>query len=254
MTPDIPDDRFVADVLARTSGAVCVQARRLAGGAADEPLGAADQALLAEHLRHCAACRAVTQTLVSLASTLPVLADEAPGPDFADVVLAATSRRRRERRWHERWRDRWTAAAARPRFAWEVAYALTIVLVVLVGDPVRAWQSTAGRLERWTPPALTLPLRDAPVAALARADGLAWPRIDTAREWLDTKARTYGRLRTGDEPPVWARLWAALTDTADRWRLRVLDWIGLLLDVFEPTTTEPASAPARSGDRTETTP
>lgn len=253
MTPGTPDRRFVSDVLARTSGQVCAGARlRLAGDIDDAP-DPTGRALLDEHLQHCPGCRAVADVLASLRAELPALADVDPGPGFAGRVLAATSRRARERRWYDGWRDRWQSVAVRPRFAWEAAYGLTLLFVLLVGDPVRAWDKTAGRLERWTPPAFELRLPEAP-AALARAEGRVWPRFDTARDWLDARARASDGTRRDPETAPWMRVWKTLNDTASHWSRRALDWLDELIAMFRPANTEPADAPVRSRDRTETTP
>lgn len=253
MTPGAPDDRFVSDVLARTSGEVCAGARLRLAGHIDDPPDPTGRALLDEHLRHCPGCRAVADMLASLRAKLPALAEGDPGPGFAGRVLAATSQRARELRWYDGWLERWQTVSGRPRFAWEAAYGLTLLFVLLVGDPVRAWDRTAGRLERWTLPAFELRLPEAP-AALARADGRGWPRLDTVRDWLDARAREWDGTRRAPETAPWTRAWTTLTEAASHWGRRALDWLDELVATFRPAHTEPADAPVRSKDRTETTP
>jgi hypothetical protein len=252
MTPTGPDDAFVADVLARTSGPACACARLILGGEIDEPLGAPERALVDGHLEHCTECRALADTLPSLHAELRALAERDPDAGFTARVLAATSGRPRRRVWHERWAARWGAAAARPRFAWEVAYALTLVLVLLVGDPVRAWDSAAARLHTW--PAPTLEVRLPAPPGVANAGRRVTSRIDAAYQWLERRTEAVTMLLSalrGDETAR-SSTWYAIADVTSRWARLALSWTRPLVEAFRPAPTEPRGGPVRSSDHTET--
>lgn len=135
-----------AGVVARTGGTACARARALLGAAFDEPPAALDRALVAGHLETCAACRAVASAMDEAAAALPDLAEIDPGPAFTARVLAATSRRRAGGRVADRWRAAWAALVGRPRFALEAAYTLTLVLVLVGGNPLKAWESTVAQV------------------------------------------------------------------------------------------------------------
>lgn len=253
MTPTGPDDEFVADVLARTSGPVCARARLLLGGALDEPLGTADRALVDDHLRYCTKCRAVAETLPALVAELPELAEAVPDAGFTARVLAATSGRPRRHAWHDRWLAWWTTAAARPRFAWEAAYALTLVLVLLVGDPVRAWDSAAARLQTWSPSTLDVRLPIRP-GALAHVDSVVASRFDAVYGWLEARVQTVATvlstLRSQDSAAR-SSAWDSLAEMVSRWGRRVLAWAKELIAGRRPSATEPTREPVRSSNHTE---
>lgn len=252
MTPHDPDDRFVADVMARTSGPACRQARSLLGGTVDEPMSVADRALVEGHLEHCPECRAVADVFPALVVDLPALAEEAPDAGFTARVLAATSGRPQPRPWRRRWVAWWAEAAARPRFAWEVAYALTLVIVLIVGDPVRAWESAASRF-----PVLPSPVLDTRLpapAAVTEAERAVTSRVDAAYRWLERRTDAVTVLLStlrGDETTR-SSAWYAMADVTNRWVRRALSWARPLVDVFRPTPAEPTGEPMRSSNQTET--
>lgn len=253
MTPDEPDDTFVADVLARTSGSACARARLVLGGAADERLGMADRALLDGHLEHCAECRAVADALPALLAGLPALATLEPDAGFTARVLAATSGRPRATAWPERWSAWWATVSRRPRIAWEVAYALTLVLVLVVGDPVRAWDLASARVQAWSAPTLTVPLpqTSSTVIEVGRRVG---SRLDAAFTWLERRTDAVTVLLSALRGDATARssLWYSMTDVANRWARLVLSWARPLVEAVRPAPAEPAGTPMRSSDQTET--
>jgi len=137
--------------------------RRLEGWLGDEPLAPEARTACARHLASCSACR----ELVDLAVLAAEPGDSAePGPGFVEGVLARTVGaprldRRPDRRavdppapspagpqpasarsrWTElRWTELWRSLVRRPRFAWEAAYVLTLVLA-----PVALWSSAPER-------------------------------------------------------------------------------------------------------------
>ena len=144
---------LVAAVLRRTSGdAACRRAEELmcalsfgAGdGGGEQAPGAFDAQLLEAHLEHCRTCASLAEALQSAATVLPSLADVDPGAGFTARVLAATSRAAagtlpaRVGGWWRQW-------LARPRFAFELAYVATLLLVIVVGNPIAPLQAASER-------------------------------------------------------------------------------------------------------------
>lgn len=154
--PDPPDadlHALLEGVLARTSGPVCGRAHELL---ADDDPPAVERELLALHLERCHGCRELAAVLAALADDLPGLAEVRPDPAFADDVLAATLPAAvRWRRWWRRIRvESWPRWVRRPRFAWEAAFALTLVLVptlAAAGSPLRPLGERAMELSRENP-------------------------------------------------------------------------------------------------------
>lgn len=259
MTPLEPDAGFARDVLARTSGSACPRARLLLGGTPDAPLPPVDRTLMEAHLEGCNACRALAAALPAVIETLPALAEVDPGPGFTARVLAATvgsparalpaPRRDRYLAW-------WDALATRPRIAWEAAYALTLVLVLVVGDPVKAWDSAAAGLRTWSMPAtpLTLPGPDlsGARAALANRGARMADGIERARVWVARRAQgaaAFAAAMRADRTASESRLWlvmAGVAEVAERWGLRALSWASDLLGAFRPAPGEPGTTSARA--------
>jgi predicted anti-sigma-YlaC factor YlaD len=236
-----------AGVVARTGGTACARARALLGAAFDEPLAALDGALVAGHLETCAACRAVASAMDEAAAALPGLAEIDPGPAFTARVLAATSRRRAGGRVVDRWRAAWAALVGRPRFALEAAYALTLVLILVGGNPLKAWERTVAQVR---------PIARAHVAERIGALGqaidarvVAWrdhaapgPATDRAvtagaRSWLDRARQAW------DDAFGVAGAWMRrLIDGVETFAGRIREWG---VDLFS-SPTEPPAPPARS--------
>lgn len=282
MTPVEPDATFAGDVLARTSGPACPRARLLLGGTPDAPMPPVDRALVDAHLERCGACREFAAALPAVVEVLPSLAEADPGPGFTARVLAATVQAppgSTTAPWRDRWLAWWETLAARPRIAWEAAYALTLVLVLVVGDPVKAWDSAAAGLRIWSVPAtpLSLPapnLSGARAALVSRGARMA-EGIGAARAWLEHRAQgaaAFAAALRADDAASGSRLWifmAEVTDLAERWGLRALSWASDLLGALRPAPGEPRTTPAgdvnaapateppagaaRSSDRTERT-
>ena len=150
LLPDEPMDEGDADallgaVLRQTIGSPCATAeQRLAEGLpspADDPLH--------DHLEHCADCRRLAGALEGLAAELPNLQASDPGPAFTAAVLRRCGPGVADhppaafgsspaapvplaRRW-------WN----RPRIAWELSYAATLLIGLVLGplfgiSPLRA--------------------------------------------------------------------------------------------------------------------
>ena len=161
-------------VLRQTSGPTCERAEPQISDRLDGVLAPVDRGLLALHLEHCAGCRALERALTALSVDLPALAELQPEPDFVRRVMAASLPVAiRLRRWRRR---HWSAWILRPRFAMEMAYAMTAVLVLMLsipGTPLEAMPRQAAEL-----------VRTSPAGALERPvqEGLAaWGKTQTSR-------------------------------------------------------------------------
>jgi hypothetical protein len=149
LTPE-EEEELIGAVIRRTSGGACGRAEELlaefgprrSAAPTPEDVDSADLALLEAHLEHCAACAALARNLAIAAETLPSLAEFEPGPSFTAGVLAATSRAE-PATFAERVAAYWHAWLARPRFAYEVAYVATILVLVIVGNPASRLQAAS---------------------------------------------------------------------------------------------------------------
>jgi hypothetical protein len=134
-------------ILDRTSGRACNGAERLLGARWDGELAAADAALLADHLEHCAGCRELALILDRLQPLLPGLAEREPGPAFTARVLArttgaqpvpdrspATSVPAHGRR--RGLRARLAGVLQRPRIALETAWVAASLAALLIWGPL----------------------------------------------------------------------------------------------------------------------
>lgn len=189
--PAVPEGTaLVAEVLRRTSGAICESAEKMLAARSGNQAPATE--LLEVHLTHCDGCRALDRALAALALDLPELAELPPGPGFVNRVMAASlPPSARLRRWRHR---TWPAWVRRPRFALEMAYALTALFVVLFsvpGTPLAAMPGQAVDLAR-TPPHQTLEKLEKPVR-----EGLAVWEASEARQSLSIRwSATERRVRT----------------------------------------------------------
>jgi anti-sigma factor RsiW len=248
LTPD-EEENFVASVLRRTSGAACQRAEEWLCDYVDGSLGRDDQALVEGHLEHCMGCARLAEALRVSAEVLPALAAFDPGPGFTEAVLAATRATERAgwsaarviglagvglSRPLEALTASWNRWLARPRFAFEAAYAATLVLVLVVGNPATTLHAASAmtrtaaeagivRARQAWPTAVELPsavreIRAATGAALERRAGSA--RLDDA----------WGRaLERWSNTWLWARGLASelvrdVTLTYDRVRAAVASW------------------------------
>ena len=195
--PDLDQEleALLARVLEGTSGPACRRAEELLasaarpkerpddrpGGGLGEELPPVDRELLDLHLAGCGECRALAAVRAELARDLPRLAEVRPEPGLVEGVLAATLPaaarwRRRRRAWRRSWAESWPRWVRRPRFAWEAAFALTLVALPIFAAPEAPLQEVPGRaieLAREYPVAKL----EAPVAELEERLGSAIPAI-----------------------------------------------------------------------------
>jgi anti-sigma factor RsiW len=143
---DAPGDEvdLLAGVMDRTAGPACAAAAEHLPALADGEMDAASREILQSHVAHCAACTALLVTLEESRAVLPTLAEIEPPPDFTTRVLAHTSgapRRAAVADW-------WQRFLARPRASLELAYIGTLILVLLVGNPVSAFHGASDTASR----------------------------------------------------------------------------------------------------------
>ncbi len=147
---------FVRNVLSRTSGSPCERALGQLPDLADGLLEDLDRQLVQAHLEHCTGCRSVAVVLGWVQPLLADLAELDPGPAFTQAVVARTSgalhplakaARRGETVGPLGVIDRlghwWQEQIFRPRFAMEVAYVATVILVLLTSVPGAPLQQEA---------------------------------------------------------------------------------------------------------------
>ena len=152
-----------AAIVSKTSGNQCASARERLCDFVDRQLVRFDQELMDAHLARCPRCTSLAAALAESTRLLPSFAELAPREGIVRDVLAATSRRQADATFgaHARpsrfgsgstgLRERvsaWIARVAqRPRFSFEVAYVLTLLLLVVFGNPVVAFRDASARVQ-----------------------------------------------------------------------------------------------------------
>ena len=181
----VRDEKFLQDVLARTSGSACARASELLPELMDGGLAGMDKKLVQAHLGHCDPCRALAVTMGWLEPLLPRMAEIDPGPAFTARILGVTSGRApsilpgpavptgpagvmdRVGGW-------WDRQILRPGFAAQLAYAATVILVLLTAIPGAPLKGVPGK-------ALEV-MQAGPVAA-----PVIGPAMDKASGWVGTQ-------------------------------------------------------------------
>ncbi len=207
-------------ILARTSGGGCESARQRLCDFVDDALAPFDRSLVDGHLAHCPGCAALAAALAETTSVLPSFASLAPRSEVVGEVLSATSRRPARPAFGE-WVSAWLArAAARPRFSLEVAYVLTVLLLVVLGNPVAAFRDASVRVQpRMTAVAGAV---NRPIAQ-ARAAGEA--TLTSVERAIKPKVDSIGTLAQGTAL-LW-QFWQAHVDAPLRSVvLQVREWAG----------------------------
>ncbi len=134
-------------IVARTSGGGCAAARHRLCDFVDLTLASLDRDLVEGHLAHCPPCAELAAALADTTSLLPSFAGLAPRASLFRDVLAATSRRPVRPSAGERVSAWLSRVAERPRFSLEVAYVLTVLLLVVLGNPVDAFKEASVRVQ-----------------------------------------------------------------------------------------------------------
>lgn len=125
------DPLEVENVLERTIGSACGQAKERLPAFVDRELTTADRELVDLHLATCAECSELATTLVWLRRELPSLAEVPVDECFTHQVLAVTLPiQTRFLRW---WRQQWVGWVHRPRFAMEAAYVGLLFIMLVFG-------------------------------------------------------------------------------------------------------------------------
>ncbi|MBW2278169.1 MAG: zf-HC2 domain-containing protein, partial [Deltaproteobacteria bacterium] len=141
----IPD--LTARVLERTSGSSCDSAQQGLCDYVDGQAAAVDAELIRMHLSSCEDCAALSVVITELATDLPLLARIDPGEQFTAEVLARTTPTRdRSPRWVEQLAQGWDRLIRRPRFAFEGAYVMTVLLLVTLGVPGALLAEAPGKM------------------------------------------------------------------------------------------------------------
>jgi len=208
------NERFVRDVLNRTSGSACDRACQQLSDLMDGSLTGMDRQLVQAHLEHCDPCRTLAVTLGWLEPLLPQMAEIDPGPAFTARVLERTTGRDRIEdsatavptgaaglmdrvgRW-------WDRQILRPGFAAQVAYAATVILVLLTAVPGAPFKEAPGKALQFVQAGPTVPMVFKP--AMDQASG--WVEGQTSE--VVTTARTNVNRR-------WQKTESSLEQRGDR--------------------------------------
>lgn len=155
------ENEFVRKVMARTTGSACEKACGQLPDLADGSLAKLDRQLVQAHLEHCPGCRSVAVVLGWVQPMLPDMAELDPGPAFMQQVLERTTgaehpltRAARSGQTVgplnliERLGAWWHQQIFRPRFALEVAYVATVILVLLTTVPGAPLRGTVNQAEQ----------------------------------------------------------------------------------------------------------
>ncbi len=137
----VPEADLLSGVLERTTGSPCARAEELMPALADGALDDVNRELVQAHAGHCDRCARLIAVLEESRQVLPSLADIEPPLGFTARVLARTSRAPRQ----SSLADLWQRILARPRASLEIAYAATVLLVIVFGNPVSAFNEARGK-------------------------------------------------------------------------------------------------------------
>jgi len=262
------------------SARTCDRCRGLLIGDADTARARAD---IAAHLDACGECRAFAKALQAgdeawrvedhaafrdgvlartseaetLAMELRELAEMDPGAGFTSRVLRHTSQRPAAERRRAQWAATWRAIVGRPRFAWEVAYAATLCLVLAAGSPLSAWEWGSQRMNAIA----QQPLGKA--ATSLRQDIEAWRAIIEADAPASDTTPATARQPSTDSQSAFEAVW----QSASTWvRSRLAQVVDAIIDLWQraaawivgsesagqpaagsrPPATEPRNGTARS--------
>ncbi len=211
-------------ILARTSRGGCAAARDRLCDFVDGALGAIDRDLVGGHLEHCPACSELAAALAETASVLPSFATLSPRYALVPAVLAATSRRAEQPTLGERVSAWLSRAAARPRFAIEAAYVLTVLVLVVLGNPVSAFKDASVHVQ----PRITV-LRSAVAAPIEKLRVAGEEKLNAIGQAIAPKGKPAGATDSA-RIALW-QWWQAWVDGPVRSFLsRASTWASGLVD------------------------
>ena len=261
-------ESLTSAILARTSGSSCERAAAMIAGRPERMPAGTAAALLASHLEHCAACRALEQTLDEARAALASMVEMAPAPGFAADVFRRTSAKRKWSTSGRRlataslweltagWRDRgaaaWQKALARPRLSLELAYLATVLVVLVVGNPALIAEKLGARTAAVPPSAMTGQaaatagggIRTAAPGDGSRAEPLPGPNaVARGWEWLSSRVREWLPLHVWE----WLSLRVStIVDASWNWLADLVRWLDE--HISGPPPTEPAATAVRDRD------
>jgi predicted anti-sigma-YlaC factor YlaD len=224
---EVGHESLAQTIVARTSGGSCVAARERLCDFVDGALDLLDRDLVGGHLDHCPACAELAAALAETASVLPSFAALAPRASLVPGVLAATSRRPVQPTFGERV-SAWLAhAAERPRFSLEVAYVLTVLLLVVLGNPVNAFKEASVRVQ----PRVSV-VRAAVSGPIDRLRARGEEKLTSVERAIAPKAESAGSVAAG-RALLW-QWWQTYVDApvrsllswASEWAARLADAVG----------------------------
>lgn len=239
---DAGHDLLALAVVERTSGAACNTVRERLCDFVDGGLAPFDRELVEAHMGRCRGCTAVAAAMAEASAILPSFATLEPRPGLVAGVIEVTVGRRRAPSFPELARAWLVRAAQRPRFSLEVAYVLTVLLLVVLGNPVVAFREASVRVQprvNVVATAVGRPLADARAAGertLSRIEQVVRP---------PQASGTVADART----KLW-RWWQAQVDAPVRAILaRLAEWADRLGNTLEKMTHGQASEPSASAPR-----
>jgi predicted anti-sigma-YlaC factor YlaD len=225
-------------IVAKTSGGGCGAARERLCDFVDGALAPFDRDLVGGHLAHCPPCSALAAALADATALLPSFAGLAPRVSVVREVLTATSRRHVQPTFGDRV-SAWVARAAqRPRFSLEVAYVLTVVLLIVLGNPVDAFREASARVQ---------PRMSVVAAAVGRpldhVRAAGEETLSTVERAIRPKVESVGSLAEG-RALLW-QWWQTYVDAPVRSIVSQMSaWIGRVVDAVRRMMGSPATEPA----------
>jgi predicted anti-sigma-YlaC factor YlaD len=243
-------ESLAASVLAKTSGTAgsCASARERLCDYVDATLDPVERELIDGHLGRCEACAVLALALSDVTAVLPSFAALPLRQPIVGDVFAATSRRAAEPGVGERITAWIARAAQRPRFSLEVAYVMTVLLLVVLGNPVDAFREASVRVQPRVSAvagAVSVPLGEMRVAGaekLSNVERALAPRLAPPR-WTSQAEAWLGRMIDGSGLRWIAASAQAMATEVAAWAGRVFE---SLRGAFTGSRTELSASPARS--------
>lgn len=224
-------------ILARTSGGGCESARERLCDFVDDTLTPFDRSLVDGHLAHCSGCAALAAALTETAGVLSSFARLAPRSSVVGHVLSATSRRPARPAFGERVSAWLVRTAARPRFSLEVAYVLTVLLLVVLGNPVDAFRDASVRVQ----PRVTA-VAGAVSRPIAQMRAAGEETLTSVERTIKPKAEAIGTLAQA-RALLW-QFWQTYVDAPLRAVvLQVREWAGRAVSELRTMAGTPAGEP-----------